>query len=213
MARIVRLTESDLTRLVRRVIREQVDNEYQKQIQDLSDTADNSPEGMAAWDKALSDAKSNLDKYQITSVSKPNKYKNQNEKIIRTIINSIKRDGMTDEKMIHDFYGLLNKVMNRKPSDNIANIWNSFLRRSSLNGVFPTWELLSLLNKPKQNGKAIMRGFQSMGSNPEFIKNIQSLIGSNDYDRTRQTLKMTTLPSSNTINQLISMTLPKQLGI
>ena len=47
MARIVRLTESDLTRLVKRVIKEQVDDEYQKQIQDLANIT-NSPAGQKA---------------------------------------------------------------------------------------------------------------------------------------------------------------------
>jgi len=47
MARIVRLTERDMSRLVRRVINEQLDDEYQKKIQDLANIT-NSPAGQNA---------------------------------------------------------------------------------------------------------------------------------------------------------------------
>jgi len=45
MSKIVRLTESDLVRLVKKVINEQLDTDYQNKIQDLSNIA-SSPEGL-----------------------------------------------------------------------------------------------------------------------------------------------------------------------
>ena len=202
MAKIVRLTESELVRLVKKIVKEQDTNPqaYTDKTGYHDPNITNSIYGAAKKTLRQNKREEENNKREVERNNKDN-----NNKIRHNLLSLIQNDGMTDKKNVNDFNDLIYKVLNRKPSDNIANIWYSIVKNSSLKGIFPTWEILNLLTTPKQNARAIRDSFLRMGATPEFMKNIETLIKSRDYDRTREQLNMTTLPSSRTIAQLLSL--------
>jgi hypothetical protein len=210
MGKIVRLTENDLNRIVRRVIQEQVDTDYQKQIQDLENKVDNSPAGQQAIRKQLEDLHGKLQKYRY-SYSRTSKKTRNNEKIVYSLRDLMRKDGMNNQENLNDFYRLIDQVLKDGQKRGIERVWNGQVERSSLKGIFPTWDVVMSLSNPKQNARSIINGFQKSGASPEFMQKINSLVRSDNYDRERKYLGLNTLPSKYTLSQLISLSIPSQM--